>query len=296
MKDLAIIILNYNSSQKIVDQVNRLKAQGVDPSSLYIVDNYSSPDDREKLRKYTSNNQLHFIQSQENGGYAKGNRLAIDKALNDNKNYFLILNPDIEISYQVVQGLYDALANESNLYFVGPRICDKFDREYIFSDGGKVDMDLYFKASHTNGGEKISDVTIAEINTDIDYVNGSAMMFKKETLDLIGMMREDFFMYFEETEWCYRLKSIPYAKQAIITTLIAYHEMSKQDDFQNFYMTRNRIFLCRLYNLPHSKLISDFLYQAQKKLFNKKGSFKDNLTTFISQLKAITEGKFKKLV
>ena len=59
-------------------------------------------------------------------------------------------------------------------------------------------------------------------------------MLKKETLDLVGMMREDFFMYFEETEWCYRLKKIPNAKQAIITTLIAYHEMSKQDDFQNF--------------------------------------------------------------
>jgi GT2 family glycosyltransferase len=296
MKDLAIIILNYNSSQKIVDQVNRLKAQGVDPSSLYIVDNYSSTDDREKLRKYTSNNQLHFIQSQENGGYAKGNRLAIDKALNDNKNYFLILNPDIEISYHVVQGLYNSLKNDNNLFFVGPRICDKFDREYIFSDGGKINRDRYFEASHTNGGKRVDEVNVPELNTDIDYVNGSALMFKKETLDLIGMMREDFFMYFEETEWCYRLKSIPYAKQAILTTLIAYHEMSKQDDFQNFYMTRNRIFLCRLYNLPHSKLISNFLYQAQKKLFSKRGSFKDNLTTFISQLKAITEGKFKKLV
>ncbi|MCY0978737.1 glycosyltransferase family 2 protein [Chryseobacterium wangxinyae] len=296
MNDLAIIILNYNSSEKIIHQVNELIDEGIDSSAFYIVDNASNEDDKKKLKNYTISKQLNFIQSKENGGYAKGNRLAIEKALNDDKDYFLILNPDIEISHSVVRNLYNTIKKDQNLYFVGPRICDKFDREYIFSDGGKVNRDDFFEASHINGGRKISEVDIPEFNANIDYVNGSAIMFKKETLDLIGMMRDDFFMYFEETEWCYRLKSISHAKQAIITTEIAYHEMSKQDTFQNFYMTRNRIFLCRLYKLPHQKLISKFLYEAQKKLFRSKGNFTTNLSNFTSQVKAVLEGEFKKLV
>lgn len=296
MNDLSIIILNYNSSDKIINQVNTLIDEGMDFSVFYIVDNNSNPDEKVKLRNYTRSRQLTFIESEENGGYAKGNRLAIEKALDDQKSFFLILNPDIEISYSVVHKLYDILKKDHDLYFVGPRICDKFDREYIFSDGGKVSLSNFFEASHTNGGKKINEVNVPEFNTDIDYVNGSAIMFKKETLDLIGKMRDDFFMYFEETEWCYRLKNIPNAKQAIITTQIAYHEMSKQDTFQNFYMTRNRIFLCRLYKLPHQKLISKFLYEAQKKFFSSKGKFITNLSNFTSQVKAVLEGEFKKLV
>lgn len=296
MNDLAIIILNYNSSDKVINQVNKLLDEGLDSSAFYIVDNASNQNDIINLENYTKNKHLEFLQSKDNGGYAKGNKLAIEKALNDNKIFFLILNPDIEISSSVIISLYNIIKNDHNLYFVGPRICDKFDREYIFSDGGRVSVENFFEASHTNGGRKIDEVEIPEFNVNIDYVNGSAIMFKKETLDLIGMMREDFFMYFEETEWCYRLKNIPDAKQAIITTQIAYHEMSKQDTFQNFYMTRNRIFLCRLYKLPHQKLISKFLYEAQKKLFSSKGNFKTNLVTFASQVKAVFEGEFKKLV
>ncbi|MCJ8153625.1 glycosyltransferase family 2 protein [Chryseobacterium sp. SSA4.19] len=296
MNSLAIIILNYNSTDKIVNQVSKLIGEGIDTSSFYIVDNDSTPDHQTKLKEYTTNKQLNFIQSGENSGYAKGNRLAIEKAIHDNKHYFLILNPDIEISNEVVENLYNIIKRNENLFFVGPRICDKYDREFIFSDGGKVDVDNFFEASHTNGGKKINEVEIPEFNTAIDYVNGSAIMFKKETLDLIGLMRDDFFMYFEETEWCYRLKNIPNAKQAIITTQIAYHEMSKQDTFQNFYMTRNRIFLCRLYKLPHKKLISKFLYEAQKKLFSTKGNFTTNFLNFISQIKAVFEGEFKKLI
>lgn len=295
MNDLAIIVLNYNSSVKVISQVNQLLGEGMSSSVFYIVDNISANGDRNILQKFTEEKQLKFIKSYENGGYAKGNRLAIEKALNDKKSYFLILNPDIEISYSVVANLYDTIKHNESLFFVGPRICDKYDRESIFSDGGRVNINNFFEASHTNGEKNINEIKIAEFNTDIDYVNGSAIMFKKETLDLVGMMRDDFFMYFEETEWCYRLKGIPNAKQAIITTQTAYHEMSKQDTFQNFYMTRNRIFLCRLYKLPHIKLVLKYLYEAQKKLFSTKGDFKTNLFIFISQVKAILEGEFKKL-
>lgn len=296
MNDLAIIILNYNSSDKIVTQVNKLMGEGIPSSMFYIVDNDSNENDRTKLQNFAKNNNLNFIQSLKNGGYARGNRLAIEKAIKDIRNYFLILNPDIEISQTVVEKLYSKIKSDKNLYFVGPRICDKFDREYIFSDGGKVSLDNCFEASHTNGGKTISEVEIPAFNTDIDYVNGSAIMFKKETLDLVGMMREDFFMYFEETEWCYRLKSIPAAKQAIVTTLIAYHEKSDEGQFQKFYMIRNRILLCRLYHVPHSKLISKSFYEAQKKLFTKKGNFISNVFLFASNVKAIFEGEFKKLV
>lgn len=295
MKDLAILILNYNSSVKIVEQVEKLITEEISASHFYIVDNNSDNEDRKRLVNFVESKNLNFIQSSENGGYAKGNNLAIEKAIEDQKNFFLILNPDIEISGAVVRNLYDILSRDRQLYIIGPRICDKDDREIIFSDGGKLYRDDFFQPDHVNVGKRIDEVIIPQINYDIDYINGSAMMFKKEALSLIGKMREDFFMYFEETEWCYRLQLLPNAEQAIVTSLVVYHELSKADSFKKFFMTRNRIYLCRLYNLPHRKFTLRLLYDAQKYLFNTKGNFIDNINLFFSQIRAVLEGEFRKL-
>lgn len=295
MKDLAIIILNYNSSNKVINQVSRLMGEGISSDIFYLVDNNSEEKDRKALQGFAIINKLKLIQSNENQGYAVGNRLAIESALDDDKKIFLILNPDIEISNDVIRSLHEVMTNNDELFILGPRICDKEDRKIIFSDGGTLDKANFFEAGHINGGINVDDVDIAEINYDIDYINGSAIIFRRETLELIGMMREDFFMYFEESEWCYRLKQIPTAKQAIITSLVVYHELSKSDLFKNFYMTRNRIYLCRLYNIPHQKFIMQLLYQVQKYLFNTKGNLKDNVQLFTTQLRAILEGEFKRL-
>lgn len=295
MENLAIVILNYNSSDKIINQVMHLMNGGINASNFYIIDNNSNIQNKNKIQTFVKTHQLNFIQSTENGGYAKGNRLALEKALSDNKLYFLIINPDIEISALVIRQLYDSISNDENLFILGPRICDKEDREIIFSDGGKLNKDRFFEASHINVGKNINEVEIPLFNYDIDYINGSAMMFRKESINLLGMMREDFFMYFEEAEWCYRLKKTQNAKQAIITSLVVYHELSKTDLFKKFYMTRNRIFMCRLYKIPHKKLIMHFLYEAQKDLFNKKRNFVYNIRLFFSQLRAILEGEFRNL-
>lgn len=295
MKDLAIIILNYNSSDKIVNQVTKLMDEGISSSNFYIVDNNSEKKDKYNLFDFTKSNNLNFIQSIENGGYAEGNRLAIEKSVEDKKNYFLILNPDIEIAGSIVQNLYNAMIEDEELYILGPRICEKENREIIFSDGGKLNTSNFFEANHINIGKNIKDIEMPTFNYDIDYINGSAMMFKKELLNLIGRMREDFFMYYEETEWCYRLDKVPNAKQAIMTSMVVYHELSKDDPFKKFYLTRNRIFMCRLHNLPHQKLVMHLLYESQKSLFNKKSHFTYNIQLFFSQLRAILQGEFRKL-
>lgn len=297
MENLAIIILNYNSSDQVINQVSKLMDEGITPSLFCIVDNCSSENHQKKMENFAKSYALHFIQSSENGGYAKGNHLGLDWAINQGKAYFLLLNPDIELSKNVIETLYENISKKENLYFVGPRICDKFQRDLIFSDGGIINKEKYFETSHVNSGKLISEAEkVPSINYDIDYVNGSVLMFKKETVRLLGRMREDFFMYFEETEWCYRLKKFPDAQQAILTNVSAYHEQSNPDSaFLNFYMTRNRIFFCRLYNLPHKKLISQFLYEAQKKLFKLKGGYRHNLNFFITQIKAIFEGEFRSL-
>ncbi|GEM_PF-622433 len=292
---LAVLILNYNTAQKVEKQISALIKEGMMPSQFYVIDNNSDNNDSYRLKQFAGNHSLNFLQSDYNGGYAQGNNIAIAAAAADGREFFLILNPDIEISAQTIEQLFLKLWSDQTLLFIGPRICDKYDRNLIFSDGGLLDPDAYFESDHLHYSQSVDNHAPTGMNYNIDYVNGSALMFKNESLTILGKMREDFFMYFEEAEWCYRIKKHSTYRQAVLTDVTAYHEMSDKGNFYQFYMTRNRIFMCRLYHIPHRDLLKHYLYEAQKRFLGFKGNMKKNFWFFVSQVRAVTEGEFKPL-
>lgn len=293
-KDLAIILLNYNSFSDTSLSIHHLIEEGISKDPLYIVDNNSL--DGDALGRLCDTLSLKYIKTLKNGGYAYGNNIAIKQALDDGKKYFLLLNPDINISSNTIQALLDKLKSNKDLQMIGPRICDKHNKELIYSDGGIL-TPLRTWDSHIHYNEIKSDITNNKpFITDIDYINGAAIMFKKEVIDTIGLMREDFFMYYEETEWCYRLKKHPQCKIGVLTSYEAYHQMSPKGDFYQYYTIRNRIYFFRMYGLP--------LYGAVKKTFTRpfKNLFKNSnneslitrWNTLLITSKAIFRGLTKK--
>lgn len=246
MKDLAIIILNYNTFEDTSREVNKLLEQGCSEECIYIVDNDSN--DKNKVTELSKQKNIHCIINDKNGGYAYGNNLAIKKGIEDGKNYFLLLNPDIDISIQVIETLYNDLKNAPEIGVIGPRICYRNNQNKIYSDGGLLFPEKGFMGGHINFNINESDVQPLSYNYEIDYVDGSAIMFKKEILDKIGFMNEKFFMYYEESEWCLRIKRKTDYKLAVNTQISAFNTYSDKGSFYEYYMTRNRLWLCRLYN------------------------------------------------
>lgn len=287
MRDLAIIILNYNSFDDTNREVVSLLDEGIQKNSLYVVDNNS--DDKKKIEKLCSQKQINFILSDHNGGYAYGNNLAIKKAIEDGKTYFLLLNPDIEISLDTIQQLYKDLNDFSDIMIMGPRICYRNDRNKIFSDGGLLFPDKGFMGAHVNGELYREDIKTSQYNYNINYVDGSALMFKKELLDKIGFMNEDFFMYYEESEWCMRLHKDINLKIAINTECVAYNIASNKGSFYEYYMTRNRLWLCRMYNGNIKYATKERWTQVRRSL--KKGKF----TMAKAYIKGIIDGLYSKI-
>ncbi|MDP9957811.1 GT2 family glycosyltransferase [Epilithonimonas hungarica] len=246
MNDLAIIILNYNSFDDTNGEINSLLNENFPEKAIYVVDNDSK--DKELIKELGCQKNVNIILSDHNGGYAYGNNLAIKKAIEDGKNYFLLLNPDIEISVDNIKRLYDNLREFTNIGIIGPRICYRNDRNKIFSDGGLLFPEQGFMGGHTNSEEDKRNVMTQDYNYNINYVDGSALMFRKEIIDEIGLMNEDFFMYYEESEWCMRLIKNTRWKIAVNTKCEAYNIASNKGSFYEYYMTRNRIWICRLYN------------------------------------------------
>lgn len=269
MNDLAIIILNYNSFEDTNREVESLLEQGFPEKSIYVVDNDSI--DKTDIEKLGFSKSIHTVLSNYNGGYAYGNNLAIKKALGDGKNYFLLLNPDIEISVAVIKKLYSDLQNLPALGMIGPRICYRNERNKIFSDGGLLFPEKGFMGDHINYEKYKENVKASHYNYDINYVDGSALMFRKEILDGVGLMNEAFFMYYEESEWCLRLLAKTKWRIAVNTQQEAYNLFTERSSFYQYYMTRNRIWLCRLYN-GNTKYVTKERWTLTRRAL-KKGKF-----------------------
>src|SRR5690606_12380357 len=93
---------------------------------------------------------------------------------------------------------------------VGPRICFRDNAKLIYSDGGMVDKEQGFFTYHLNNKKIMKDIRMENKIKHVDYVNGSVFLARTAVFERIGYMLEDFFLYFEETEWCLRAKGFGY--------------------------------------------------------------------------------------
>ena len=260
---LYIIILNYNSSTDTICLYQELLEQGFVASQIIIVDNASKPEDQLHLKKYIPQKQLRLLNN--NKGYAAGNHVGIEEAIAANIPYVLLLNPDIRLASSCITRLLEQLKKENNVAAIGPRICYRNDPDRIYSDGGLIFMEQGCHTTHLHYNTPVYQVPHQEHIREVDYVNGSVFMVKTAAFLDIGFMRSDFFLYFEETEWCVRAKQKGY-KLASLSTAVAYHSSSHKGILYHYYMMRNRLLLSRLYPAYYVKTKQVLWGQLKKDL------------------------------
>lgn len=207
--DLSILIVNYRSWKSLSECLDSLKSMGrsVVDYEVIIVDNDSDDgviDDFEK--KYEG---YHFIRNQVNGGYANGCNLGAGIAKG---KYFLFLNPDTALSGDSVFRLYDRMKLQDGLILFSCRQHNAKGKELIafgvFPDFGTL----------TGHGRALSKLLFGKGNLLIpgtggncihpDWVSGSVMMISKESFRTTGGFDEDFWMYYEDTDFCRRIRNL----------------------------------------------------------------------------------------
>ena len=252
-----------------------------------MVDNLSNEQHRENLIKLIPEQDLYL--NNENKGYAAGNNFAIRKILKQAPGHVVLLNPDIDVTLETLLSLQQRFEELENPAAVGTRICHHEDPQMIYSDGGLIDFENGFHTYHLNS--KKSTLEVQEKVHEVDYVNGSVLMTHTDILQKVGLMREDFFMYFEETEWCLRARDQGYGLYTD-STLTALHTSSSKNDRYHFFMTRNRLWLAKSY--------SQFYPCTKSVIFNKiKNKLRKNLkkrsmpnSKEVAQIKGYIFGRF----
>ena len=286
---VCIIILNYNNYEDTIECIKSIKNvipfQMID---IVVVDNNSTNDSVNMIENQFQD--IIMIKSNVNKGYAYGNNLGLKYAIENRYRYTCVLNNDTIITENFLEACIIELGKD--VAFISPTLMEYSDKECIQSTGGDILIDRGVVTRKNNGMKRNQLPNIIET----DYVGGACMFFKTDIIKELGFIPEEYFLFYEETEWCYKAKKLGYRNLCLTNTYI-YHKgsvsISKIGGLYDYLMKRNRVvFVKRNINSKgrYYIFISElFLKEILRAVFNKKVS--------INNIKAYSDGirdKFSK--
>ncbi len=178
---------------------------------LTIVDNDSGADYVASLRTF---GQCELMDAGANGGFGFGHNIAIERA--HPCDYYLVLNPDVEIKPGALEKMVDYLDDNLDIGLLVPRV--KFphgEPQYLNKRLPSV-LDLFLRRFAPGPLQNIAFIRRRmeryemrdvgyDYTTDVPFCSGCFMLFRKSVLDQVGPFDERFFMYLEDCDMTRRV-------------------------------------------------------------------------------------------
>jgi GT2 family glycosyltransferase len=203
---LSIVIVSWNTRgllQSCLSSIYENSFTG--ESEVWVVDNASDDDSVQMIKDQFP--QVHIIENQQNVGFAHGNNQAIRKSIG---KYVMLLNPDTEIKPGALDSLVGFLEENPQAGAAGAKlISPNGGLQYSCHPDLTLSRELWrlfhLDKLHTYGTYNMQqwDMTTPR---QVDVLQGAALVLRNEALKQVGLLDEDFFMYTEEVDLCYRLR------------------------------------------------------------------------------------------
>lgn len=158
-----------------------------------------------------------IVTSEDNLGFSGGTNLGVVEALRQGADVILMLNNDTVVRPDLVRALLPSLA-EPNVGVIGPVITYYDDPARVWYAGGSYSRLMGFP-------HRRRPLLCPAADQRVDYVNGCALLVKREVLEKIGMLREDLFLYYEEADFCIRAARAGYRCVLVAKPLVS-HKVS----------------------------------------------------------------------
>ncbi len=236
LKNLAIILLNYNGSVDTIECIESLKNTITNYTyDIYIIDNASREEEVDILKKYISSrkdfstysedvfekNKIRgnlLILSNDNAGFAGGNNKVI-RAIYEDYSYVLLLNNDTVVQPDFLEKMISLLNEDKSIGFASCRINNYYDRKLLWNCGGKLrpwGLRKYYSEEELT---KMPDVI------DAEFITGCALFIRSSVIKKYGILSDDFFHGEEDFNFCWRMKKNHIKGKCINETLV-YHKVS----------------------------------------------------------------------
>lgn len=247
---VSIIILNYNGEKYIEHCVEAVLNSEYNNFELILIDNNSADNSMDILSKF-SGSKIKLIRNNENLGFAAGNNLGARHA---NGKYLVLLNVDTVVHTKWLIELVAVMDSDSAIGVAQPKLLSLHDKSIFDSAGDYLN---YYGSSFRRGGDWLEkDYGQYDTIQDIFSARGAALITRKEIVDRIGLFDDDYFLDFEDIDFCWRVKL--YGKRVVfVPKSIVYHKgagVSSEApyDIKGIHPTKNIIMtMAKNYNKMH---------------------------------------------
>jgi len=265
MPKIFVIILNWNNQKDTYECIESFENNDYPNYRIVIVDNGSE----NKLK--INNPNIKIIYNQNNLGYAGGNNVGIKYALKNNADYILLLNNDTLVDDNFLTKLIEVGESNPKFGIIGPKIYFAEDKNKLWSTGGKINW-LYNKAI-MRGYNEIDNKQYDEPKTQkTDFITGCCLLIKKEVINKISLIPEDYFLYYEDIDWCLKTKKAGF-KCVFAPEAQIYHKGSQSSVEHSspyiYYHIRNGLLLSRRFAPFYIKpfIYIDTFWRVGKQIF-----------------------------
>ena len=255
MNSVCVVLVNYKNKEKTVDCLRALEKSSVQPSCVYIIDNASTEESQQYFWTFTFKFKVRWIWNKENLGFAAACNQGIRAVQEDYAGSFVwLLNNDTLPEANALEKILDK-ALETGAGITGSLIKNaKGD----FAGGVCVIHPRFATVQRVASPEA----------TKFDYVEGSSFLISPECLKKTGLLSEDYFLYFEESDYCMHARKNGFSF-AWATDSIIWHDIGSSTGseiakggvphFIDCLMIRNRIHFGFRNGYPAVSLIAGLL-------------------------------------
>ena len=219
--DVAVIVVTYRSAQLTIDCLRSIDAQrAIEGMRIrcVIVDNASgdTPAIARAIEAEGWAPWARVVTAERNGGFAYGNNVGVRAVYEHGRpDYLHLLNPDTVLRSGAIEALVRFLEADPRVGVAGGIFENADASEWAIAFRfpsllGEVEQGLQWGAATRVLSRWQVPMHMGSTAQPVDWVSGASMMVRREVFDTVGGLDEGFFLYFEETEFCFRAKAAGY--------------------------------------------------------------------------------------
>ena len=267
---LGVAITAFRSEKIIGNCLDSLLACRSDISKVVVTDNDSGDGTCAAIRTWAAQNGVSFaegkvgelreptawltlLNSPVNGGFAYATNRSIEVLQADPAiSLFWLLNPDCIAAHDAA-AIYRRAGRDGDFSLMGGRTVFEEARDLVQTDGGRVSLWTGVCAS-LNHRVPVDGAAFPEAGA-LDFITGANCVASRRFIETVGLMEEDYFLYYEEVDWALRRGSLPLrvVEDAVVChvggTSIGSGSINRRPSpFSNYFNYRNRMRFIRRFN------------------------------------------------
>ncbi|MGH9820962.1 MAG: glycosyltransferase family 2 protein [Pyrinomonadaceae bacterium] len=259
-----IVTLNWNGLSDTLECLASLEKLTYKHIRKIVVDNGSRRNEGEIIKEKFPD--VTVIRNDDNLGFCGGCNTGINHAVGEGADFVLLINNDAMVSADLIEKLMDGFLAVENPGAVSPIVCEYPDTTKVsYARPLWLPRSAYFILKEEND-------TLELLNQmepyEVDFASGCCMLVPTAVYRDAGLLDERYFAYYDEVEWCYRIRQKGYKSYVVPTTSVQHKERQSTPDSVHYYLiNRNRMLWMKQY-LPFGQRVRPLLFLAKDCLWH----------------------------